>query len=158
MGIAIVSVIQSRIPLHRAFVIAVLGAGAAIIVGGAMATLTPAVIAVFVLGLCGGGVYVLGYTILQTDVDDQLRGRIFAVLYTVVRFCLLLAFAIAPVLSSLLDKASNALVGRAISVAGVHIALPGVRLTLWFGGSIIIGAGLLAVLALRSPDSAAADA
>jgi len=93
MGIAVVSVIQSRIPLHRAFVIAVLGAGVAIIVGGAMATLTPAVIAVFVLGLCGGGVYVLGYTILQTDVDDQLRGRIFAVLYTVVRFCLLLAYA-----------------------------------------------------------------
>ena len=154
LGIAVVSFIQGRIPLHRAFVMAVLGAGVAIIVGGAMSTLTPAVLAVFVLGLCAGGVYVLGYTILQTDVDDQLRGRIFAVLYTLVRFCLLLAFAIAPVLSSLLDSFSNSMFGRRISVAGVRIALPGVRLTLWFGGSIIIGAGLLAVLALRTPDSA----
>jgi hypothetical protein len=54
----------------------------------------------------------------------------------------------------LLDRASDALVGGAISIGGVNVALPGVRLTLWFGGSIMIGAGLLAVLALRSPTTA----
>ena len=49
-------------------------------------------------GLCAGAVYVLGFTILQTNVDDALRGRTFATLYTLIRVCLLLSFTVAPIL------------------------------------------------------------
>ena len=41
--------------------------------------------------------YVLGFTLLHESVDDELRGRIFCALYTLVRFCVLLAFAVGPV-------------------------------------------------------------
>ena len=78
--------------------------------------------------------------------DDELRGRIFSALYTLVRFCVLLAFAVGPFLSGLLDRASPG----EISVAGVSIAVPGVRLTLWLAGLIIVGAGVLATVSLRS--------
>ena len=37
------------------------------------------------LGLCAGASYVVGFTLLQENVADELRGRIFATLYTVIR-------------------------------------------------------------------------
>ncbi len=123
--------------------------GAAILAGAAMSSLAPAVFCVSLLGLCAGTVYVLGFSIIQADVDDELRGRIFATLYTAVRFCLLLAFAAAPVLSSLLDSLSGALFDRELEIGGVAVALPGVRLTLWLGGAIIIAAGVLAAVSMR---------
>ena len=60
-----------------------------------------------VLGVCAGSVYVLGFTLLHENVDDELRGRIFSALYTLVRFCVLLAFAVGPFLSGLLDQLSD---------------------------------------------------
>jgi dTMP kinase len=91
----------------------------------------------------------LGFTILQTNVEDALRGRIFATLQTLSRFCLILAFTAAPFISSVLDGLSSRLFDRHISVFGLGIGLHGVRLTLWLGGLIIIGAGALTVAALR---------
>ncbi|HUR48790.1 MAG TPA: MFS transporter [Acidimicrobiales bacterium] len=149
IGVVLISVLQRHLPHERVFVAAVFGCGAAILLGASMATLTPAMLCVSVLGLCAGTVYVLGFSIIQSDVDDELRGRIFATLYTAVRFCLLLAFAAAPVISSLLDGASGALFDNQIQLGGVNIALPGVRLTLWLGGGIIITAGVLATLSMR---------
>lgn len=149
IGVVLVSVVQGRLPHERAFVLAVFGAGGAILAGAAMSSLAPAVFCVSLLGLCAGTVYVLGFSIIQSDVDDELRGRIFATLYTAVRFCLLLAFAAAPVLSSLLDSLSGALFDRQLEVAGIAVALPGVRLTLWLGGAIIIAAGVLAAVSMR---------
>lgn len=149
IGVVLISVAQRKLPHERAFVVAVFGAGAAIIAGASMATLTPAVLCVSVLGLCAGTVYVLGFSIIQSDVDDEMRGRIFATLYTAVRFCLLLAFAAAPVISSLLDGASGALFGHRLQIGGFSVDLPGVRLTLWLGGAIIVAAGVLATLSMR---------
>ena len=147
-GIVALSVLQSRIPHERVFVASVVGAGVCQILGASMSTLTPALFLVGGLGLCAGSVYVLGFTILQTNVDDELRGRIFASLYTLTRFCLLLAFTLAPILSSALDKLSARFLDRSVSVGGLSVALPGVRLTLWLGGAIIVAAGVLSRAAL----------
>ena len=150
VGILGLSVVQKRLPHERIFVLAVFGAGICQIAGASMSTLFPAMVFVGILGLCAGAVYILGFTILQTNVEDNLRGRIFATLYTLIRFCLLLAFALAPILSSLLDKLSRALFDHRVTVFGLSINLPGVRLTLWLGGLIIIAAGMLARSSLRS--------
>ena len=91
----------------------------------------------------------LGFTLLHESVEDELRGRVFSALYTMVRFCVLIAFAVGPFLAALLDRLSEDLVGGSITVAGITIAVPGVRLTLWLAGLIIMGAGVLAALSLR---------
>ncbi len=101
---------------------------------------------VAVLGVCAGSVYVLGFTLIHESVDDELRGRIFSALYTLVRFCVLIAFAAGPFLSESLSRLSRRLFDGEISFGdSVTIAVPGVRLTLWLAGLIIIGAGVIAV-------------
>jgi dTMP kinase len=149
-GIVGLSFVQSRLPHERIFVLALFLAGPCVIMGASMSSLPPALVCVALLGLCAGAVYILGFTILQTNVEDELRGRIFATLYTLIRFCVLLAFVVGPFLSSLLDRLSRAWVHREVTVAGVAVALPGVRLTLWLCGAIMLVAGAVARRALRT--------
>jgi dTMP kinase len=152
IGVVLLSVFQRHIAKARVFAGSVVVAGASLIVAASTSDLGFASLFVGLLGVCAGSVYVLGFTLLHESVDDELRGRIFSALYTLVRFCVLLAFAVGPLLSDLLDRLSGQVVGsdRQLSVAGLAIAVPGVRLTLWLAGLIIVGAGVLAVLSLRS--------
>lgn len=149
-GIVTLSIVQRRLPHQRVFVGSVFGAGLSILLGASMTDLRVALVFVTLLGVFAGAIYVLGFTILQTNADDEVRGRIFATLNALVRFCLLLAFAIAPFLSTLLDGLSNRLVGGRIELGGNGaVAVPGTRLTLWLGGLIILGAGGLALASIR---------
>ena len=154
-GIAALSVLQRRLPHERVFVAAVVGAGACMLVGASVSSLAPAMVLVTGLGLCAGAVYVLGFTILQTSVDDALRGRVFATLYTLVRLCLLLALVLAPLLSDLLDSLAQRFADGRLELGDVAVALPGERLTLWLGGLIICAAGALAATLLRGRDTPA---
>jgi dTMP kinase len=115
-----------------------------------------AIIGVFGLGICGGAVYVVGFTLLHENVEDELRGRIFSALYTIVRLCLLIAFALGPFLAELLDRISNRLfTNRTITILGRDLFVPGERLTLWLAGVIILAAGTIVVWSLRAGTGAA---
>ena len=150
VGVVLLSVFQRHIPKARVFAGSVFIAGISLIVAASMSSLGLAALFVAILGVCAGSVYVLGFTLLHESVDDELRGRIFSALYTLVRFCVLLAFAVGPFLADLLGRLSRNVFDSHISVLGLGIAIPGVRLTLWLAGLIIMGAGVLAVRSLRA--------
>ena len=111
-GVLLLSVTQRRLPKERVFEGSIFVASGALFTAALMQSLTFAVIPVFVLGVCAGAVYVVGFTLLHENVDDELRGRIFSALYTIVRLCLLIAFALGPFLSELLDRISAFAVHR----------------------------------------------
>ena len=150
VGVVLLSVFQRHIPKARVFTTSVFGAGLALILAASMSALGPAALFVGMMGVCAGSVYVLGFTLLHESVDDELRGRIFSALYTLVRFCVLIAFAVGPFLAAALEGLSKRLLDSSISVGDVSIGIPGVRLTLWLAGVIILGAGVLAVKSLRA--------
>ncbi len=149
-GVVTISVFQRRVPKEWAFVAAVFVAGISLFTAASMSTLELAAGFVFVLGICAGCVYVLGFTMLHQHVEDEFRGRIFSALYTLVRLCVLVAFAVGPFLAELLDELSEAIVtsGR-VGILGISIAVPGVRLTLWTAALIIIVAGFIAAHSMR---------
>ncbi|MBW3573354.1 MAG: MFS transporter [Actinobacteria bacterium] len=151
VGVSVVSVVQNRLHKPRAFSLAVLAAGASLLLGASMSTLIPALVLVGCLGGAAGVAYVLGFTVLQESVSDDIRGRTFTALYTVVRLCLIISFAVGPFLSTALGGLAGRLVGDAVSVGGFKISIPGVRLTLWLAAAIIVVAGALAGRVLREP-------
>ena len=144
VGVTAVSIIQARLDKPRAFTGAVLAAGGSLLLGASMSSLSPALVLVALLGGAAGSAYVLGFTILQESVSDEIRGRTFTALYTVVRLCLILSFAVGPFLSQALGSLSDRLLGGEVSFGQANISVPGVRLTLWLAAVIIIVAGVLA--------------
>ncbi|MDQ6910623.1 MAG: MFS transporter [Actinomycetota bacterium] len=154
MGVAVgvvgLSTVQRRLPQDLIFPLAVLGAGASMMVAVSMSSLGPTMLFIGLMGICAGAVYVLGFTILQESVDDELRGRIFATLYTLSRLCLLVSLTLAPLVAGALDGISESLFGGSLSFGSFTVSLPGVRLTLWLGASIILFAGVLALRSLRA--------
>ncbi|HVT78636.1 MAG TPA: MFS transporter [Acidimicrobiales bacterium] len=147
-GVAIrvigLSVLQARLKPEPMFIGSLFVAAACISLGATASSMTPAVLWVGGLGLCAGGVYVLGFTIIQTNVDDELRGRVFATLYAMIRVVVLASFTVAPIMSRLL--------GSLASTIGFHVS--GVRMALWAAAGIISLAGLGSVLSLRDSMSA----
>jgi dTMP kinase len=153
VGVLLVSVLQKRLPKERAFTFAMFGAGGSMFAAASMSSLTLAFILVFLLGMFAGAIYVIGFTLLHENVEDALRGRIFSALYTIVRLCLLIAFALGPFLSELLDRLSNRLfTNRTITVFDRDLFVPGERLTLWFAAIIILTAGTIVAISLREKE------
>lgn len=152
-GVLGVAFLQQRLDKPRVFTAAVLSAGLLLLLAATLSTLRGAVLVVGLLGVCAGVVYVLGFTLLHENVEDELRGRAFGALYTMVRLCVLLSFLIGPLLSEVLDRASQHYVEREVSLLGAHLFVPGVRLTLWLAGLVIVGAGLLAASSFRSRET-----
>ena len=154
MGVAVgvigLSAVQKRLPREQIFPKAILAAGVCMFAAAWMSSLAPAMAFVAGMGVSAGAGYVVGFTILQENVEDELRGRIFAALYTLVRLCLIVALTLAPLLSGLLNGLSTRWFDRQISVGGFAVGLPGGRLTLSLGAIIIIVAGLLASRAMRA--------
>src|SRR5207302_1771107 len=134
LGVLALSVAARRLPTEPVFVAALFGAGIGLVLATSTGSLTAAVVLAGVFGLFAGVCYVSGFTIIQERVDDALRGRMFATLYTIIRFCLLLSLAVAPWVASLLDRLSKAAFGDRAVDLGIRVYVPGVRLTFWLGG------------------------
>jgi MFS family permease len=149
-GVALVTVIQKRLAMEKAFSVAVLIAGGCLIAASSMSSFRPALGFVFAIGAAAGFVYVLGFTILHQSVEDELRGRVFSTLNTLVRLVIVVSSIAGPFLSSVLDGLSRRLTGDRRVSFGIEVFVPGVRLTLWLAGLIIVAAGLLAVTSLKS--------
>jgi dTMP kinase len=151
-GVGLISLGQRRLNKTRVFTWALVAAGFFLAASASFIRIHVTVAMVFGIGICAGTVYVLGFTLLHENVDDHMRGRTFATLYTLVRTCVLFALAIGPLLEETLDRLSKRFWERHIEVFGMDIYVPGVRLTLWLASVIMVIAGAVAVLSLRAGD------
>lgn len=134
----------------RLFVFSVFLAGASLLFA-ASASITLLVLGgVLLLGLAAGSVYVTGLTLLHENVEEVLRGRVFAAMYTLVRFCLLISMAAGGFLSDGFQWLFDVAFDNEIRFGDTALALPGVRGALWLGALLILMAGVLAGLSLRT--------
>ena len=83
----------------RLFGIAVMGTGASLAVVAVLPNLVLAIFIVVVSGAFAGIAWVTGYTLLGLEVADEVRGRTFALVQSLVRIDLLLVLAVAPVVA-----------------------------------------------------------
>jgi dTMP kinase len=142
LGVLAVSTLVKRLPADVVFASAVFGTGAALLLATSVSTMVWAAILVGAFGMAAGTAYVTGFTLIQGHVADELRGRTFATLYTIIRFCLLLSLALSPWLAGALDSISGALFAHRTIDIGLSVAVPGVRLAFWFGSLMTMLAAL----------------
>jgi dTMP kinase len=151
--------LQGRLPRITVFCFAVIGTGGFLVLAASFSALAPAALMIGAVGACAGTTYVTGFTVLQESVADELRGRIFAALYTVVRLCLLIALTISPLWADFWDWVTQQIFGadQAASIGPYTYVLPGVRIALWGGGIITFVAGFVAWRSIRNAERTAAE-
>jgi dTMP kinase len=149
-GVLLVSTFQRRIPKAPAFTASLFAAGISLFLAASTSSLGPAAVFVFAMGMFVGPVYVLGFVLLQEETDDDLRGRVFASLSTLVRLCVLVSMIAGPLVAAALGGLAESRTGGTIEIGALTVEIPGVRLALWLGALIIIVAGFLTRRSVRS--------
>jgi dTMP kinase len=159
VGVVTLLWLQGRLPRITVFCFGVIGTGAFLVAAASFSALAPAALMIVAVGACAGTTYVTGFTVLQESVADELRGRTFAALYTVVRLCLLISLTISPLWADFWDWVTTELFGsdQAIAIGPYTYALPGVRIALWGGGLIAFVAGFVAWRSIRRAEQHAAE-
>jgi dTMP kinase len=149
-GVVTLLWLQRRLPRGLVFAGAVMGVGAFLVLAASCSTLAPATLFIGAVGACAGTSYVTGFTVLQENVTDELRGRTFATLYTVIRLCLLISLTISPLWADFWDwVTTNLLNEQTLTIGSYTYVIPGVRIALWGGGLITYAAGAIAWRSVR---------
>ncbi len=139
VGIAGVSAYAGRL-IHRdvVFGTATVVSGAGLLAASMADTVAGASSWMLLMGLGAGAAYVMGFTHLHESVEDEMRGRVFATLFALMRIGLFVAMAIAVPLRAALGRFD----------ADWLFSQP-VRTVLFLGGAVMIAAGLGILWSLR---------
>ena len=136
-GIAFGPSIARDLARERIFGVAIVGAGAMVLLMSWTFTLWIALLLVVLMGFFAGIAYLAGFTLLGTEVEDDIRGRTFAIVQSLVRAALILSLAVVPF--------GVGLIGRHHVDLGVAtVPVTGERVMLFVAGLLALGVGVVA--------------
>jgi dTMP kinase len=99
-------------------------------------------VVVVVLGFCAGTAWITGYTLLGLEVADEVRGRTFAFVQSMVRLALALVLGLAPLVSGVIGS-------RSISVTSGEVHYHGAAIVLLLAA---VGMTLVGIVSFRNMD------
>ena len=121
---------------RRLFGLAIVFAGACLILVALMPHLVLSLVCVIGVGFGAGIAYLSGVTLLGREVTDDVRGRTFAFVQSLIRVDLILVLAAAPLLVGLLRQ-------RDVDLGFVDFTVDGTRILLAFAGLLAIAGGIV---------------
>jgi len=136
-GMAFGPRIARELSRRRLFGLSIVFAGSCLILTAFMPQAALAMIFVLGVGFGAGVAYLAGMTLMGTEVDDEMRGRVFALLQSLIRVVLILALAAVPFVVAQVGR-------RRVSIGGLHATVDGTRFVLVAGGLFALAAGLFA--------------
>lgn len=131
--------VMPTVSRRRIFAVSIGCAGLALTVMSFLRDFIPAATFAFLVGFFAGMAWIIGYTLMGQEVEDRLRGRVFAFVMSSVRVILLLTVAVGPALAGLFGS-------HVVQLGGVRLVFTGPGLTLLLGGVLAI---LVSVYASR---------
>nr|WP_255426913.1 dTMP kinase [Pseudonocardia sp. C8] len=137
LGMAIGPRLAQRLPHNRLFGTAIVAAGLSLVVVAVAVHLFMAIAAVMLVGAFAGIAFLTGLTIIGTQVDDRIRGRINAFVQSLVRLVLLGSMSLVPVVVGVVAT-------RTITIGDVPFVVDGTRFVLAGGGLVAAVVGTIA--------------
>ena len=135
-GIAFGPSIARDLARERIFGIAIVGAGAMVLLMSWTFTLWIALLLVVLMGFFAGIAYLAGFTLLGTEVEDEIRGRTFAIVQSLVRAALILSLAVVPFGVGLIGQ-------HHVDLGVAAVPVTGERVMLFVAGLLALGVGVL---------------
>jgi dTMP kinase len=135
IGIAFGPKIFAQFSRRRLFGASLTIAGSFLVLLAAIPNFTLAVFIVIILGAFSGVCWVTGFTMLGLEVHDDVRGRTFAFMQSIIRVTLVAVLAISPIIAAYIGE-------YRIKVRNTEVAYNGAAITLLLAGffAILIGA------------------
>ncbi len=137
LGMAVAPKITQRLPRRLVFGLGIVLAGVCLVLTSLAPHVILAMIVVVGVGFGGGVSFLSGLTLLGTEIGDDMRGRVFAFIQSLVRVVLILSLAAVPFIVGRVGQPSLAFIGA-------HVVIDGTRIVLALGGLLAILAGLSA--------------
>lgn len=122
---------------RRLFGLSITSGGICLALVSVMPHLYLGLAAVIGVGFSGGLAYLTGVVILGAEVDDEVRGRVFAFITSMVRVVLILMLATVPFLVGLVRQ-------QRFDLFSVDFVIDGSRVLMMVGGLLAIAVGILA--------------
>jgi dTMP kinase len=134
IGIAFGPKIFAQFSRRRLFGASLTIAGIFLVILAVIPNLTLAVFIVIILGAFSGVCWVTGFTMLGLEVHDDVRGRTFAFMQSIIRVTLVAVLAISPIIAAYIGE-------YRVKVINTEVAYNGAAITLLFAGlfAILIG-------------------
>lgn len=146
-GMASATKMAQRIPHNRLFGISIVLAGLGLLPVAASPHLWVSLVAVAFVGACAGVAFLTGVTIIGTQVEDAIRGRINAIYQSLMKIILAASMMVVPMFVGLVRP-------RTVEIFGSPVLVDGTRPVL-FGAGLI--AALVGVIAYRQMDDRRAE-
>jgi dTMP kinase len=136
-GMAVAPRLAKRMSHNRMFGVAIVLAGLALFLVALSPTIVFSLLVVAVVGACAGVAFLTGSTIIGTQVEDSIRGRINSVYQSLMKVTLAGSTLLVPGLVGLVQT-------RSITVLGHPMIIDGTRPVLLGAGLLAIGVGIIA--------------
>ena len=135
LGMALGPRVAREVSRRRLFGLAIVFAGSCLALMAVMPHVVLAMITVFGVGFGAGVGYLAGITLLGSEISDDMRGRVFAFIQSMVRVVMILALAAVPVLVGTIGQQR---------LPGTGGTVDGTRIVLLAAGLLAVAAGVLA--------------
>jgi len=135
-GIAVGPKVFAQFSRRRLFGAALTSAGFLLIVLSLLQNLVLAIFVVVILGFFSGVSWVTGFTMLGMEVTDELRGRVFAFIQSLVRVSLVGVLAVAPLAAAAIGE-------HDFNIGQAQLTYNGAAFTMLGGGFIAMLVGIL---------------
>jgi dTMP kinase len=157
-GAVIVPRIAEKVTLERLFVTGIAGFGLALLGFASVGLYWVAALFGMAAGFFMAQVTVAGNTYISETVADEVRGRIFAAMESIIRVALLASMVVTAPVGDLVGGIVRRFVD-ASAILPANVTLTGSRITLVFASLIVVGAAVYATLAIdwRAKKPAAAN-
>jgi MFS family permease len=126
----------------RLFGSALSAAGIVLLALALVPTLLLALPLAFVLGAFVGVGWVVGYTLIGLTVEDEIRGRTFALVQSLDGVVLVVVLALAPLAAAMFDAILGLPIG--VDLGGLHLTYTGAMVTYVIAGLAMLGSGIWA--------------
>ncbi|MGY2001958.1 dTMP kinase [Blastococcus sp. SYSU DS1024] len=137
LGIGIGPSVARDLARERIFGVAIVGAGIVVLLLSWSPALWISLVLVVAMGFFAGMAFLAGITLIGTEVADEIRGRTFAIVQSLVRAALIISLALVPI--------GVGLIGRdEIDLGAVAVPISGERIMLFAAGLLAVAVGLVA--------------
>ena len=155
VGAAFAPWLNKYLPKEKWFGRAVVGFGLTMVIFAFVEVYWISLVVICIGGMFLGFLLVTAYTLLHQNLDEEIRGRVFAAMQTIMRTCLLISMGIFAAINAVLmhiwgTPSGEQPIGKVLNLGFISRSFYPAMVALIIGGLVVIVGGIVSMRGLRT--------